>query len=86
MLYVFVCISMVGFIMRNRSGDEAALFVRKLQAILQEIKTCSGQMAQGSLRVDANVSVRRKGDTQYGTRVEIKNVNGTRHLRKAISM
>eukprot|EP01134_Creolimax_fragrantissima_P005374 CFRG5374T1 len=66
-----------------RSGEEASFFVKAVQSILREIGTCDGNMAEGSLRVDANVSVHKQGD-KFGTRVEIKNVNGTRHLRKAI--
>eukprot|EP00123_Amoebidium_parasiticum_P004025 comp15319_c0_seq1/m.12168 comp15319_c0_seq1/g.12168 ORF comp15319_c0_seq1/g.12168 comp15319_c0_seq1/m.12168 type:complete len:511 (-) comp15319_c0_seq1:597-2129(-) len=66
-----------------RSGEEAAMFVRKLQGILQELGTCDGNMDEGSMRVDVNVSVRRPGE-DYGVRVEVKNVNGTRHVKKAI--
>jgi aspartyl-tRNA(Asn)/glutamyl-tRNA(Gln) amidotransferase subunit B len=66
-----------------RSGEEAALYVAKLRAILRTIGTCDGNMEQGSLRADANVSVRRPG-APFGTRSEIKNMNSVRFLRRAI--
>ena len=66
-----------------RSGEEAALYVAKLRAILRTIGTCDGNMEQGSLRADANVSVRRPG-APLGTRCEIKNMNSVRFLRRAI--
>lgn len=66
-----------------RSSDEAGAYVEKLRAILRCIESCDGNMQEGSLRVDANVSVRHPGD-KLGTRCEIKNVNSIRFLKQAI--
>tara|TARA_B100000676_G_scaffold313348_1_gene393691 strand:- start:3692 stop:5149 length:1458 start_codon:yes stop_codon:yes gene_type:complete len=66
-----------------RSADEATAYVEKLRAILRCIGSCDGNMEEGSLRVDANVSVRHPGE-QLGTRCEIKNVNSIRFLKLAI--
>ncbi len=66
-----------------RSSDEAAAYVEKLRSILRYIGACDGNMQEGSLRADANVSVRRPGDP-LGTRCEIKNVNSIRFLKQAI--
>ncbi|MED6311720.1 MAG: Asp-tRNA(Asn)/Glu-tRNA(Gln) amidotransferase subunit GatB, partial [Pseudomonadota bacterium] len=65
-----------------RSSDEAGAYVEKLRAILRCIESCDGNMQEGSLRVDANVSVRHPGD-KLGTRCEIKNVNSIRFLKQA---
>ncbi|XP_048053679.1 glutamyl-tRNA(Gln) amidotransferase subunit B, mitochondrial isoform X1 [Megalobrama amblycephala] len=64
-------------------GEEAAAAVRELQLILQALGTCQGNMAEGQLRVDANVSVHRPGEP-LGVRTEVKNINSVRHLAKAI--
>ena len=66
-----------------RSAEEAAAYVRKLRAILRYLGTCDGNMQEGSLRADVNVSVRRAGE-DYGTRCEIKNVNSIRFIQQAI--
>jgi aspartyl-tRNA(Asn)/glutamyl-tRNA(Gln) amidotransferase subunit B len=66
-----------------RSAEEAGLYLRKLRAILRYLGTCDGNMEEGSLRCDANVSVRRPGEP-YGTRCEIKNLNSVRHVMQAI--
>ncbi len=66
-----------------RSSEEAAAYVTKLRSIMRYLGTCDGNMEEGSLRCDANVSVRRPGDG-FGTRCEIKNVNSIRFLRQAI--
>lgn len=66
-----------------RSPHEAAEYIKKLRAILRCIETCDGDMEKGSLRVDANVSVRRPG-AELGTRCEIKNVNSVRNVVRAI--
>lgn len=66
-----------------RSAEQAAAYVTKLRAILRYIESCDGNMQEGSLRADANVSVRRPGDP-LGTRCEIKNLNSIRFLRQAI--
>ena len=66
-----------------RSADEAAAYLTKLRAILRYLGTCDGNMEQGSMRCDANVSVRKVGD-ELGTRCEIKNVNSIRFAAQAI--
>ena len=66
-----------------RSAAEAQAYVKKLRAILRALGTCDGNMEQGSLRADVNVSVRRPGD-ELGTRCEIKNVNSIRFIGQAI--
>jgi aspartyl-tRNA(Asn)/glutamyl-tRNA(Gln) amidotransferase subunit B len=66
-----------------RSAEEAGLYLRKLRAILRYLGTCDGNMEEGSLRCDCNVSVRRPGDP-LGTRCEIKNLNSIRHAMQAI--
>jgi aspartyl-tRNA(Asn)/glutamyl-tRNA(Gln) amidotransferase subunit B len=66
-----------------RSAAEAMLFMRKLRAILRYLGTCDGNMEEGNLRCDANVSVRRPG-APLGTRCEIKNLNSMRFVGRAI--
>ncbi|MGB0576466.1 MAG: Asp-tRNA(Asn)/Glu-tRNA(Gln) amidotransferase subunit GatB [Alphaproteobacteria bacterium] len=66
-----------------RSAEEAAAYLTKLRAILRYLGTCDGNMEQGSMRCDANVSVRKPGD-ELGTRCEIKNVNSIRFAAQAI--
>ena len=67
-----------------RSGDEAAAYLTKLRSILRYLGTCDGNMDEGSMRADVNVSVRKPGD-DYGTRCEIKNVNSIRFVQQAIA-
>jgi aspartyl-tRNA(Asn)/glutamyl-tRNA(Gln) amidotransferase subunit B len=67
-----------------RAPDEAVLYLRKLRSILRYLGTCDGNMEEGSLRCDANVSVRPEGSTTFGTRCEIKNVNSMRFVARAI--
>ncbi|MBI5016026.1 MAG: Asp-tRNA(Asn)/Glu-tRNA(Gln) amidotransferase subunit GatB [Deltaproteobacteria bacterium] len=67
-----------------RSSREASQYARKLREILVYLGICDGNMNEGSLRVDANVSVRRLGDPTLGTRAEIKNVNSFRFLEQAL--
>ena len=67
-----------------RSPDEAGAFMAKLRAILRYLGTCDGNMQEGSLRADVNVSVRRPG-AELGTRCEIKNLNSIRFIRQAAS-
>uniref|UniRef100_A0A8C6V0T3 Glutamyl-tRNA amidotransferase subunit B n=1 Tax=Neogobius melanostomus TaxID=47308 RepID=A0A8C6V0T3_9GOBI len=64
-------------------GEEAAAAVRELQLILQALGTCEGNMSEGQLRVDANVSVHRPGQP-FGVRAEVKNINSARNLARAI--
>ena len=66
-----------------RSADEAKAFVTKLRSILRYLETCDGNMDEGSLRADVNVSVRKPGD-DLGTRCEIKNVNSIKFIGMAI--
>ena len=66
-----------------RGAGEAGAYIRKLRAILRYLGTCDGNMEQGSLRCDVNVSVRRPG-APLGTRCEIKNVNSVRFVQQAI--
>jgi len=66
-----------------RSSDEAKAYVTKLRSIMRYLGTCDGNMEQGSLRADVNVSVRKPGG-EFGTRCEIKNVNSIRFMGQAI--
>jgi aspartyl-tRNA(Asn)/glutamyl-tRNA(Gln) amidotransferase subunit B len=66
-----------------RSAEEAGAYLRKLRSILRYLGTCDGNMAEGSLRADVNLSVRRPGDP-LGTRTETKNLNSIRFVQQAI--
>jgi aspartyl-tRNA(Asn)/glutamyl-tRNA(Gln) amidotransferase subunit B len=66
-----------------RSPEEAGAYVRKLRAILRYVGSCDGNMEQGSMRADVNVSVRKPGD-EFGTRTETKNVNSVRFIMAVI--
>ncbi len=68
-----------------RDWEEAGAYLRKLRALLRAVGSCDGNMEQGSLRADANVSVRRPG-APLGTRCEIKNLNSVRFLMRAIEV
>lgn len=67
-----------------RSSEEAGEYLKKLRSIVRYLGTCDGDMEKGSLRCDANVSVRRVGEAKLGTRAEIKNVNSIRNVMRAI--
>ena len=67
-----------------RSAEEAGAYVTKLRSILRFLGTCDGNMEQGSLRADCNVSVRRPGE-ELGTRTETKNLNSIRFIQQAIN-
>ncbi len=67
-----------------RSPKEAAEYMKKLRTILRYLGVCDGNMEQGSLRCDANVSVRPTGQKEFGTRAEVKNINSFRYVEKAI--
>ena len=69
-----------------RSPEEAGAFVRKLRSILRYLGTCDGNMEQGSMRADVNVSVRKVGEEGFRTRAEIKNVNSVRFIMQAIEI
>ncbi|NIP38500.1 MAG: Asp-tRNA(Asn)/Glu-tRNA(Gln) amidotransferase subunit GatB [Candidatus Dadabacteria bacterium] len=66
------------------NADEAVAYMKKLRSILTFIGVCDGNMEEGSLRCDANISVRPKGTDKLGTKAEIKNVNSFRFVQKAI--
>jgi aspartyl-tRNA(Asn)/glutamyl-tRNA(Gln) amidotransferase subunit B len=67
-----------------RSPQEAGDYLRKIRAILQYLEISTGNMEEGSFRCDANVSVRPKGQKEFGTRTELKNMNSFRHVEKAL--
>jgi aspartyl-tRNA(Asn)/glutamyl-tRNA(Gln) amidotransferase subunit B len=68
-----------------RSGEEAAEYMKKLRSIVRYIGTCDGDMEKGSMRCDANISVRPVGSTELRTRCEIKNLNSVRFLQQAVA-
>ena len=68
-----------------RSAKEAVAYLKTLHTLLRYIDICDGNMQEGSFRCDANVSVRPKGQVEFGTRAEIKNVNSFRFVEKAIN-
>ena len=67
-----------------RSPDDAGAYLRKMRSILRYLGTCDGNMEEGSMRCDVNVSVRKVGETELRTRAEIKNVNSVRFVMAAI--
>ncbi|WP_440618361.1 Asp-tRNA(Asn)/Glu-tRNA(Gln) amidotransferase subunit GatB [Candidatus Pelagibacter sp. HIMB1493] len=67
-----------------RSPDEVNAYIKKLRSIMRYLGTCDGNMQEGSLRADVNVSVRKKGTKDFGTRCEIKNVNSIKFMQMAI--
>jgi len=67
-----------------RSPDEVNVYIKKLRSIMRYLETCDGNMEEGSLRADVNVSVRIKGEKDFGTRCEIKNVNSIKFMQMAI--
>ncbi|WP_457564176.1 Asp-tRNA(Asn)/Glu-tRNA(Gln) amidotransferase subunit GatB [Caminibacter sp.] len=67
-----------------RSSDEAIAYLKKLHAIVKYLGISDANMQEGSFRVDANVSVRPKGQKEFGTRVEIKNINSFKFIKQAI--
>ena len=69
-----------------RSAAEARIYVETLKTILQHIGVCDGNMEEGSLRADANVSLRPLGQKEFGTRTEIKNLNSFRSIERAINV
>ena len=66
-----------------RDWEEAGAYLRKLRSIVRYIGSCDGNMDQGSLRCDANISVRRPGE-EFGTRCELKNINSVKFMMKAV--
>jgi len=69
-----------------RSAKEAVAYMRKIHSLVQYLEICDGNMAEGSFRCDANVSVRPKGQKEYGTRAELKNINSFRFVERAINL
>ena len=67
-----------------RSSEEAVEYLKRLRAILMYLEVCDGNMEEGSFRCDANVSIMPKGETKFGTRAELKNINSFRFVQKAI--
>jgi aspartyl-tRNA(Asn)/glutamyl-tRNA(Gln) amidotransferase subunit B len=68
-----------------RSAKEAIAYMKKIHTLVRYLEICDGNMQEGSFRCDANVSVRRAGSSQLGTRAEIKNLNSFRFVEKAIN-
>ncbi|MFM7839672.1 MAG: Asp-tRNA(Asn)/Glu-tRNA(Gln) amidotransferase subunit GatB, partial [Chitinophagaceae bacterium] len=67
-----------------RSGEEAAAYLSEIRKRLRYLEICDGKMEEGSLRCDANISIRKKGDPKLGTKVEVKNLNSIRNVKRAI--
>ncbi|MGB4080624.1 MAG: Asp-tRNA(Asn)/Glu-tRNA(Gln) amidotransferase subunit GatB [Bacteroidia bacterium] len=67
-----------------RSGDEAYAFLSEIRKLVRYLGVCDGNMEEGSLRCDANVSIRAIGTTAFGTKVEVKNMNSMTNVKKAI--
>lgn len=67
-----------------RSSDEAYAFLTEIRKLVRYLDICDGNMEEGSMRCDANVSVRLKGETSYRDRVEVKNMNSIRNVKRAI--
>ena len=68
-----------------RSAKEAVTYMKKIHSLVRYLGICDGNMQEGSFRCDANVSVRRKGETKLGTRAELKNINSFHFVEKAIN-
>ena len=66
------------------SAEDAFLYVTEVRKLVRWLGICDGNMEEGSLRCDANISIRLKGDEKLGTRVEVKNLNSIRNIKKAI--
>jgi len=68
-----------------RSAKEAVAYMKKLHSLVRYLDICDGNMQEGSFRCDANVSIRPKGQTEFGTRAELKNLNSFRFVERAIN-
>ncbi len=79
-----VCLMEIVSLPDIRSPEEAGAYIRKLRSIFRYLGTCDGNMEQGSMRADVNVSVRKAGETGFRTRAEIKNINSVRFVMQAI--
>jgi aspartyl-tRNA(Asn)/glutamyl-tRNA(Gln) amidotransferase subunit B len=69
-----------------RNAKEAVAYLKKMHSIICYLEISDGDMSQGSMRCDANVSIRQKGSEELGTRTEIKNINSFRYVEKAINI
>jgi len=69
-----------------RSAKEAVAYMKKMHSLVQYLGICDGNMQEGSFRCDANVSLRPKGQKEYGTRTELKNINSFRFVERAINI
>lgn len=69
-----------------RSAQEAVAYMKKIHELVQYLEICDGNMAEGSFRCDANISVRPLGQAEFGTRAEVKNLNSFRFIEKAIEL
>lgn len=67
-----------------RSADEVYAYLTELRKLVRYLEVCDGNMEEGSMRCDVNISVRKKGDTVLGTRVEVKNLNSIRNAKRAV--
>ena len=67
-----------------RSANEAYNYINQVRKLVRYLEICDGNMEEGSLRCDANISVRIKGAKEFGTKVEVKNMNSTRNVKRAI--
>lgn len=67
-----------------RTSDEAYQYINAVRKIVRYLDICDGNMEEGSLRCDANISVRLKGNKKFGTKVEVKNMNSSRNVKRAI--
>ncbi len=67
-----------------KNSDEAYLFITEVRKILRYLEICDGNMEEGSLRCDANISIMKKGAKKFGTKVEVKNMNSIRNVKRAI--
>jgi aspartyl-tRNA(Asn)/glutamyl-tRNA(Gln) amidotransferase subunit B len=68
------------------SSDEAFAYISELHKLVTWLGICDGNMEEGSMRCDANISIRLKGETKLGTRVEVKNLNSIRNVKRAIDI
>jgi aspartyl-tRNA(Asn)/glutamyl-tRNA(Gln) amidotransferase subunit B len=69
-----------------RTSDEVFAYVTEVRKLVRYLDICDGNMEEGSLRCDANISVRKQGETKLGTRVEVKNLNSIRNVKRAVEV
>ncbi len=67
-----------------RSSEEASALLTEMRKLVRHLDVSDGNMEEGSLRCDANISIREKGSTEFGTRCEVKNLNSIRNVRRAM--